>query len=70
MLADLQALRAALVAARANGLREVRDSTGESVTYKSDREMATALAAIDSEIAAIQRGPRASVIRCTTSKGI
>ena len=62
-LAELQQLRAALVAARANGLRSVRDSTGEEAVYKTDREMAAALAALDSEIATMSRGPRPSVIR-------
>lgn len=69
-LADLLTARADLLAARVNGLREVRDSTGESISYKSDREMAAALAALDSEIAAMQRGPRSAVIRFSTSKGL
>lgn len=70
-LSELQSLRAALVVARANGVREVRDQSGDAVVYKTDREMAAALAAIDSEIAGLVRGvPRPSVIRCSTSKGL
>jgi CO/xanthine dehydrogenase FAD-binding subunit len=69
-LQELQDMRAALVAARSRGLREVRDSTGESVSYKTDAEMAAALRALDAEMAAQQRGGRSSVIRFTTSKGL
>lgn len=69
-LADLQTMRADLISARSRGVRQVTDSNGESVSYKSDSEMAAALAALDSEIARMQRGPRPSVIRFTTSKGL
>jgi hypothetical protein len=69
-IAELQSLRAALAAARAGGVREVRDSDGSGVSYKSDSEMAAAIRALDSEIADLQRGPRASVIRFSTSKGL
>lgn len=50
---ELQAMRAALVAARATGaLRTVFTSgaTRREVEYKSDGEMAAAIAAIDREI--------------------
>ena len=69
-LAELQKMRADLVAARASSARQVRDETGAGVTYKSDREMASAIAAIDAEMAALIRGPRSSVIRVSTSKGL
>lgn len=70
-VAELQAMRAALVAARAAGTREVVDgNSGDRVAYKSDGEMAAALAALDSEISAAMRGPRPAVIRCSTSKGL
>ena len=69
-LAELQAFRAALVAARSNGIRSVRDSSGETIEYKSDGEMKSAIAFIDSEIAAATGGPRASTIRFATSKGL
>ncbi|HMQ91512.1 MAG TPA: hypothetical protein PKA33_00835 [Amaricoccus sp.] len=68
-LAELQAHRSALLSARASGVRRVRDASGEEVEYRTDSEMKAAIAFIDSEIAAAQRGPRPVVIRCTTSKG-
>ena len=40
------------------------------IKYKSDVEMARALAALDSEIAAMTSGPRPSTIRFSTSKGL
>lgn len=70
MATDLQTLRAALVAARASGIREVRDSTGEGIVYKNDSEMAAAIRALDTEIAAQQRGASPSVVRFSTSKGL
>lgn len=69
-LAQLQATRSALIEARSNGIREVRDSDGSAVSYKSDREMASALAALDSEIAALANGRRSSILRFSTSKGL
>lgn len=66
---QLRIFRDRLQEARYSGLREVRDSTGETVQYKSDSEMARALAAIDLEIAGLQR----TVARLSypqTSKGV
>jgi hypothetical protein len=68
-LAELIEMRAALFKARMNGAREVRDQNGETVVFKSDGEMASALAALDSEIAAAQRRP-SNTIRFRTSKGL
>ena len=68
-LDQLHKARDALASARFDGVREYRDSNGESVEYKSDAEMARALAALDSEIAAATRRP-ASTILFRTSKGI
>lgn len=67
-LSELQSLRDALIRARLGGLREVRDSNGESVTYKSDREMAAALANVESQIAQMQSGA-VNVIQFRTTKG-
>lgn len=70
-LADLQAQRAALVAARNSGaLRTTFRSGGteRTVEMKSDAEMASAIAAIDAEIAKLQ-GNRRSTIQLTLSKG-
>jgi hypothetical protein len=68
-LAELIEMRAALFKARMNGAREVRDQNGETVVFQSDGEMASALAALDSEIAAAQRRP-SNTIRFRTSKGL
>lgn len=68
-VAELQQMRAALLAARAGGVREFQDQNGERIQYKSDAEMARALAALDAEIAAQTARP-ANTIRFHFSKGI
>lgn len=68
-LADLQRFRDDLRAARYSGAREFRDQNGEAVVYRSDRELAAAMAALESEIAAMQGKP-ASRILFQTSKGV
>lgn len=65
----LQQWRDALQEAAFNGLRTVRDSNGEEVTYRSQSEMRSALAQLDSEIARLQRA-RTSIIRIQASKGV
>ena len=64
------AARDALQLARAQGVREFRDSDGSLVTYKTDSEMAAALAAIDSQINHLSRGQSVRRIMFTTSKGL
>ena len=68
-LAELTAARDTLFKTRAGGTLTYRDQNGELVTYKSDAEMARALAAIDAEIAAVSKRP-ASTILFRTSKGL
>ena len=68
-LAQLTAWRDRLQEARFAGVRRVRDQNGEEVAYRSDAEMARALAALDSEIAAAAK-PRPSTILFKTSKGL
>jgi len=68
-LDQLIAYRAALEEARYTGVREVRDSSGESVTYRSDAELARALATVNEQIAAAQRGA-ARIVYPVTSKGV
>ena len=68
-LPELTAARDSLFRARAGGVMTFRDQNGELVTYKSDAEMARALAAIDAEIAAASKRP-ASTILFRTSKGL
>lgn len=67
-LAELQSARDALLRARAGGMRRVRDQNGEEIEYRSDAEMARALAALDSEIAALANRPP-STFHFATSKG-
>lgn len=68
-LAQLQEWRDRLQDARYSGVRRVRDSNGEEVEYRSDSELARALAAVDAEIAGASR-PRQSIIYPLTSKGV
>ncbi|MTH36540.1 hypothetical protein GL279_18295 [Paracoccus limosus] len=58
-----------LQSARFTGERAVQDANGARVEYKSDSEMARALAAIDSELARLHQR-RLSIIRLQTSKGL
>ena len=67
-LSELQARRAKLWEARADGVRSFRDSDGQEVTYRSDAELANAISAIDREIARLSGTPKTIVFR--TSKGL
>ena len=67
-IAELTKMRADLFAARMNGTRSLQDQNGERVEFKSDNEMAKAMAALDAEIAKASGAvPRA--LHFTTSKG-
>lgn len=68
-VAELQKMRADLLAARVGGVRRFRDQNGEEVEYRSDSEIARALAALDAEIAAQTARP-ASTIHFKMSKGL
>lgn len=68
-LTQLRRYRDELQDARFSGIRETRDSNGETISFKSDAEMARALADIDSQIAALTKR-RNSIIYLTTSKGV
>lgn len=65
--ADLIAWRDRLVRARLTGVRSVYDSDGSRIEYKSDTEMAAAIAAAD---AALQQTQPVKTIRFVTSKGL
>ncbi|GGD12057.1 phage head-tail joining protein [Aureimonas glaciei] len=69
-LPDLIKWRDELFQARLSAVREVRDSSGETVRFGSDREMANAIAAADRAIAEGQAGRASRIIRFSTSKGI
>ncbi|EAR49945.1 hypothetical protein OG2516_17448 [Oceanicola granulosus HTCC2516] len=66
---ELTAARDALLRARADGVRRYRDQNGEEVEYRSDSEMARALAALDSEIARAASA-RPTTLRFITTKGL
>lgn len=68
-LAQLEDWRERLMDARFSGVRSVRDSNGEEVTYRSNAELAAALAALDSEIHRLGRA-RPATIYLATSKGL
>ena len=68
-LADMLKLRANLFEARMGGTRRVRDASGEEIEFKSDNEMAKALAALDTEIAGLSKAPP-STLHFRTSKGL
>lgn len=67
-LEQLMAWRDELVELRASGVRTVTHQNGSALTYKSDNEMAAAIAALDSQIAAATQA-RAGRFTFQTSKG-
>lgn len=69
-LAQLQAWRDRLFESRLSGVREVTDQNGEKVSYRSDSEIASALAAADTAIAAALSGRPAHTILFRSSKGL
>jgi hypothetical protein len=68
-MGDLIRFRDDLRRARFNGIREVQDQNGERIVYRSDTELARALAAVEAEIAGAVSRP-ANTIRFRTSKGV
>ncbi len=69
-LAQLSEWRDRLAEAKWNGIRTVRDSSGEEITYRSHSELAAALASLDAEIRTLTGGHRPSTIHFATSKGV
>lgn len=61
--------RDALFASRASGTLSFRDQNGEEVVYKSDRQMAAALTALDREIAEMAGRKIPTKLTFVTSKG-
>lgn len=70
-LSTLVAMREKLLEARFAGVRSVRDSNGEELTYKSDSELAAAIVSINREIqiAESELGC-SSIVYPRTSKGL
>ncbi|MFN3312581.1 MAG: phage head-tail joining protein [Hyphomonas sp.] len=67
---QLLEFRASLQEARFQGVRSVRDQSGEEITYKSDSEMAGALAALDRELAALRGSRSSAIVYINAHKGI
>ena len=68
-LTELQGWRDALLQTRLSGTRVVEHDS-RRVEYRSDAELAAALAAADRAITDMQAGPRVTAIIFNTSKGI
>ncbi len=68
-LEQLQQFRDRLLSSRMSGVLSVTDQNGERVEYKTDAQMAGAIAACDREIAALSGRP-ARTILFRTSKGL
>lgn len=68
-LDQLRAARDALVTARSQGVLSYADQTGERVEYKSDRQMASALAALDVEISKAAGLAAPTKLNFVTTKG-
>ena len=69
-LSELQTYRAALEAVRYSGVREVRDASGESISYRSQREVETAIAALDLDIARLSGATRSRFVQISYGKGL
>lgn len=68
-LESLTSWRAELVESRAAGIRRLVHQNGQTVEYKSDSEMASAIRALDSEIARLS-GQGSRTVKFQTSKGL
>jgi hypothetical protein len=68
-LDELIARRDRLRRARFNGTATVRID-GEEVTYKTDAQIAAAMAALETEIAKMTRGKRSRTTYPQTTKGL
>lgn len=66
---QIQHLLEALIEARLGGVREVVDQNGEKISYKSDSEMANAIAFAEKQIAAFHRVTPKTIV-FSTHKGI
>lgn len=68
-LSELQAWRDRLRDARYSGVRAVQDSDGSRIEYRSESELARAIAAVEAEIAGAS-APRPAIIYPHASKGL
>ncbi len=67
---QLAAWRDRLQDARFPGVRSVRDADGSEISYRSDGELARALAAVDREIAKMAGAAHPRVTQLWLSKGL
>lgn len=68
-VAELKEWRERLQRARFSGTRAVQDASGRRIEYRSDVEMAAALAALDNQIAELSGDPL-RILRVHSSKGL
>jgi len=68
-LAELIARRDALLSVRAAGTREV-EYDGKRIVYRSDAEIATAIADIERQISQASGAGRISTVYINSSKGV
>jgi hypothetical protein len=67
-IANLQVLRDKLINARASGISLIHDDT-KRIAYKTDAEMAAAIADLDRRIASMQSGG-ITTVQIFSSKGL
>jgi hypothetical protein len=68
-LQQLQRFRDDLEKTRLNGVREIKDQNGETITYRSDSEISAALNFTNRKIADLLQGQPKTIV-FTTHKGI
>jgi hypothetical protein len=68
-LSELEARLETLRAARASGTSEVQTSDGRRVQYKTDEQMAAAIADLERQVASMQSTPVTSIL-VASSKGL
>jgi hypothetical protein len=68
-LQHLEKLRDELEQTRLSGVREIKDQNGETISYKSDSEIAAALNFVTRKISELQQGQPKTIV-FSTHKGI
>lgn len=68
-LEQLQQFRDKLVTSRMSGVLSITDQNGERIEYKTDAQMAAAIAACDRELAALSGRPARTIVFRTSKFG-
>jgi hypothetical protein len=68
-LLQLEKLRDELEQTRLSGVREIKDQNGETISYKSDSEIAAALNFVTRKISELRQGQPKTIV-FSTHKGI